>query len=99
MAIDEAQFFDTEIGFVAEQLASKGVRVIIAGLDMDFKGIPFGPMPALLAKADYITKLHAICMKCGDIANYSFRKTSEEDKVVLGEHDTYEASCRSCFYD
>jgi len=99
VAIDEAQFFDSEITYVAEQLASKGVRVIIAGLDMDFKGIPFGPMPALLAKADYITKLHAICMKCGDIANYSFRKTAIEDKVVLGEHDTYEARCRSCFYN
>ncbi|KAA5533330.1 thymidine kinase [Taibaiella lutea] len=97
IGIDEAQFFDAELPNVAETLASKGVRVIVAGLDMDFQGQPFGPIPALLAKADYITKLHAICVKCGSIANYSFRTSSESEKFVLGEQDKYEPRCRSCF--
>lgn len=96
VGIDEAQFFDSEIAFVCEQLALKGIRVIVAGLDMDYKGKPFGQMPNLLAIADYITKLHAICMKCGGIANVSYRKTEETGQVVLGEKETYEPRCRQC---
>lgn len=96
VGIDEAQFFDAEIGNVCEQLAMKGIRVIVAGLDMDFKGNPFGQMPSLLAKADYITKLHAICVKCGNIANISYRKTAQENQVLLGEKDIYEPRCRVC---
>lgn len=96
VGIDEAQFFDAEIGDVCEQLAMKGIRVIVAGLDMDFKGNPFGQMPGLLAKADYITKLHAICVKCGNIANISYRKTAQESQVLLGEKDIYEPRCRVC---
>jgi thymidine kinase len=96
IGIDEAQFFDAEIGNVCEQLALKGIRVIVAGLDMDYLGNPFGQMPNLLAKADYITKLHAICMKCGNIANISFRKTTQEGQVLLGEKETYEPRCRKC---
>jgi thymidine kinase len=83
---------------VAEQLAMRGIRVIVAGLDMDFKCNPFGPMPAILAKADYITKLHAICVQCGDIANYSYRKTASDAQVVLGELDIYEPRCRNCYH-
>lgn len=96
VGIDEAQFFDDQIGFVCEQLALKGIRVIVAGLDMDYLGNPFGQMPHLLAKADYITKLHAICVKCGNIANLSYRKTSQADQVLLGEKDIYEPRCRHC---
>jgi thymidine kinase len=96
VGIDEAQFFDAEIGDVCEQLALRGIRVIVAGLDMDYLGKPFGQMPQLLAKADYITKLHAICMKCGNIANVSYRKTSQEGQVLLGEKDIYEPRCRHC---
>lgn len=96
VGIDEAQFFDAEIGDVCEQLAIRGIRVIVAGLDMDYQGKPFGQMPNLLAKADYITKLHAICMKCGNIANVSYRKTSQEGQVLLGEKDIYEPRCRLC---
>ena len=96
VGIDEAQFFDNEIGNVCEELALKGIRVIVAGLDMDYLGNPFGQMPNLLAKADYITKLHAICVKCGNIANISYRKTSEEGQVLLGEKDIYEPRCRIC---
>ncbi len=98
VGIDEAQFFDEEIIAVCQQLALNGIRVIVAGLDMDFKGKPFGKMPDLLAIADYITKLHAICVKCGNIANISFRKTLNPDQVVLGELDIYEPRCRNCFY-
>jgi thymidine kinase len=97
IGIDEAQFFDAELPNVAETLATKGIRVIVAGLDMDFQGQPFGPVPALLAKADYITKLHAICVVCGNIANY-YRKSSEGAKLVLGEKDKYEPRCRKCYY-
>lgn len=97
VGIDEAQFFDPDILEVAEHLARKGVRVIVAGLDMDYTGKPFGPMPNLLAIADYITKLHAICVRCGAIANYSYRKSSQEKLLVLGEQDVYEARCRHCF--
>jgi thymidine kinase len=96
VGIDEAQFFDDQICHVCETLALKGVRVIVAGLDMDYLGRPFGQMPGLLAIADYITKLHAICMKCGNIANISYRKTNQEGQVLLGETDIYEARCRIC---
>lgn len=96
VGIDEAQFFDNGIVDVCEKLAVQGVRVIVAGLDMDFKGRPFGPMPYLLAKADYITKLHAICMVCGNIANVSYRKSAEAGQVLLGEKDLYEPRCWHC---
>jgi thymidine kinase len=96
VGIDEAQFFDDQISHVCEQLAQKGIRVIVAGLDMDYLGNPFGQMPNLLAKADYITKLHAICMKCGNIANISYRKIAEGPQVLLGEKDIYEPRCRHC---
>lgn len=98
VGIDEAQFFDPEIANVAETLANNGIRVIVAGLDMDFKAQPFGPMPLLLAKADYITKLHAICVQCGQIAHFSYRKATDEQKILLGETDVYEPRCRSCYY-
>ncbi|MBS1509816.1 MAG: thymidine kinase [Bacteroidetes bacterium] len=96
VGIDEAQFFDAEIGNVCEMLALRGIRVIVAGLDMDYLGNPFGQMPALLARADYITKLHAICVKCGNIANISYRKKAEGPQVLLGEKDIYEPRCRHC---
>lgn len=98
VGIDEAQFFDDEIINVCEKLALQGTRVIVAGLDMDYLGRPFGQMPKLLAIADFITKLHAICVKCGNLANISFRKTDEEGQFVLGEMDTYEPRCRQCYY-
>jgi len=97
VGIDEAQFFDLEIVSVAQTLANKGIRVIVAGLDMDYSGRPFGPMPALLAHAEFITKVHAICMQCGSIANYSYRKTRNNEQVLLGEKEAYEARCRACF--
>lgn len=97
IGIDEAQFFDNELVFVCEKLAQQGVRVIVAGLDMDYLGKPFGPMPALMAIAEYVTKVHAICMVCGDIATHSFRKINNDNLVMLGEHNTYEARCRFCF--
>ncbi len=96
VGIDEAQFFDAEIGNVCEQLALKGMRVIVAGLDMDYTGKPFGQMPNLLAIADYITKLHAICVVCGNIANFSHRKTAQAGQLVLGEKELYEPRCRIC---
>ncbi|MBL7763608.1 MAG: thymidine kinase [Chitinophagaceae bacterium] len=97
IGIDEAQFFDEELPNVCDALALRGVRVIVAGLDMDFTGKPFGQMPYILAKAEYVTKLHAICMKCGNIANYSYRKVSNEDQVMLGAKDAYEPRCRKCY--
>ena len=97
IGIDEAQFFDDELPKVVDELAYRGVRVIIAGLDMDFTGKPFGQMPFLMAKADYVTKLHAICVCCGNIANYSYRKISNEKQVVIGELDIYEPRCRVCY--
>jgi thymidine kinase len=97
VGIDEAQFFDAELPKVVEQLALKGIRVIIAGLDMDFKGRPFGPMPDLLAIAEYITKVHAICARCGNLAVHSYRHIADEDTVVLGEKDSYEPRCRTCY--
>jgi thymidine kinase len=97
IGIDEAQFFDEELPEVCDQLASKGIRVIVAGLDMDYTGKPFGPMPKMLAKADFITKLHAICLKCGNIANYSYRKKTLDPQILLGEKELYEPRCRNCF--
>ncbi len=97
VGIDEAQFFDKHLVDVAVQLASRGVRVIVAGLDMDFRGDPFGPIPALMAVADYITKVHAICVRCGDIALFSHRLSAKEQVVLLGEKDIYEPLCRNCY--
>jgi thymidine kinase len=99
VGIDEAQFFDEEVVNVCETLALRGVRVIVAGLDMDYQGRPFGQMPNLLATADYITKLHAICVKCGSIANISYRKTAAQGQVLLGEKETYEPRCRNCAHE
>lgn len=96
VGIDEAQFFDDQITVVCEALALRGIRVIVAGLDMDYQGRPFGPMPDLLAIADYITKLHAICVVCGKIANVSYRKVKTSGQVLLGEKDFYEPRCRVC---
>ena len=97
VGIDEAQFFDDGLPDVCEQLANRGIRVIIAGLDMDFLGRPFGPIPALLAKAEYITKVHAICVRCGTLANHSYRLVESDTKVLLGEKESYEPRCRECF--
>jgi thymidine kinase len=97
VGIDEAQFFDSSIVDVCDKLADEGIRVLIAGLDMDFMGKPFGPMPALLSIAEYITKVHAICVRCGNLAHYSFRKSSEAQVVMLGEKKLYEPLCRDCF--
>ncbi|MFO8087527.1 MAG: thymidine kinase [Bacteroidales bacterium] len=97
IGIDEAQFFDNELPNVCNQLTAKGIRVIVAGLDMDFKGKPFGPMPQLLAIAEEVFKTHAICMRCGNLAHFSFRKTSEDKVVMLGEMDSYEPLCRDCY--
>ncbi len=97
VGIDEAQFFDQGLPEVCEILANKGIRVIIAGLDMDFMGNPFGPMPALLSKAEFVTKVHAICMRCGDFATHSFRLVESEITVLIGEKESYEPRCRSCF--
>jgi len=96
IGIDEAQFFDEEVISVCETLVSQGKRVIVAGLDMDYLGKPFGPMPQLLAIADFITKLHAICVQCGHLANVSYRTSAEEGTVVLGEKNNYEPRCRIC---
>lgn len=97
VGIDEAQFFDQELVRVSQILANQGKRVILAGLDMDFEGKPFEPMPTLMAIAEYVTKVHAICMKCGDLAAFSYRLSASKEKVVLGEKDSYEARCRNCF--
>lgn len=97
VGIDEAQFFDDGLPDVCTQLADNGVRVIVAGLDMDYLGKPFGPIPALLAIAEHVTKVHAICMRCGNIANHSHRITDEEALVLLGETNNYEPLCRDCF--
>ncbi|MBP7389748.1 MAG: thymidine kinase [Chitinophagales bacterium] len=96
--IDEAQFLDAELPRVCEALAQRGVRVIVAGLDMDFEGKPFGPIPNLLAIADYITKVHAICVKCGDIAHFSYRTSADKNRILLGELESYEPRCRNCYY-
>lgn len=99
VGIDEAQFFDQELVRVSQVLANQGKRVILAGLDMDFEGKPFDPMPNLMAIAEYVTKVHAICMKCGDLAAFSFRLADSKEKVMLGEKDSYEARCRKCFQE
>ena len=97
VGIDEAQFFDDGLVDVCNTLAKQGKRVIIAGLDMDFTGKPFGPMPALMAIAEYVTKVHAICMRCGNLAQYSYRKIKSNELVLLGEVDEYEPLCRKCY--
>ncbi len=97
VGIDEAQFFDQNLVEVCRQLADHGVRVIVAGLDMDYTGKPFGPMPALMATAEYVTKVHAICVRCGNLAHHSHRLTADDKLVMLGEKDTYEPICRHCF--
>lgn len=98
VGIDEAQFFDDEIVSVCNDLANRGVRVIVAGLDMDFKGNPFGPMPALMATAEYVTKVHAVCTRTGNLAQFSYRKSQRDDLVVLGETDEYEPLSRAAYY-
>jgi len=97
VGIDEAQFFDNELPDVCQELALRGIRVILSGLDMDYLGKPFDPMPALLSMAEYITKLHAICSHCGNLATHSYRLVPNADKVVLGEKESYEARCRTCY--
>ena len=97
VGIDEAQFFDDGIVDVCRTLADSGVRVIVAGLDMDYMGVPFGPMPALMATAEYVTKVHAICVRCGDLAHHSHRLTEDNKQVLLGAQDTYQPICRHCF--
>ena len=97
IGIDEAQFFDEGLPSVCNQLANQGVRVIVAGLDMDYKGNPFGPMPALCAIANDVTKVHAICVECGQLAGYSHRLVSNEKLVLLGEKEEYRPLCRNCF--
>jgi len=97
VGIDEAQFFDEGIVEVAQTLANKGVRVIVAGLDMDYLGKPFGPMPALMAVAEDVSKVHAICVRCGDLAQHSHRLSKSDKLVELGEKDIYEPICRACF--
>ena len=99
IGIDEAQFFDLGLINVCNRLADMGIRVIVAGLDMDFRGQPFGPMPGLMACAEYVTKVHAICMRCGNLAHFSHRFSDVEKLVVLGEKDVYEPLCRECYYD
>lgn len=99
VGIDEAQFFDDGLAAVCNQLANSGVRVIVAGLDTDYLGKPFGPMPGLLAIAEHVTKVHAICMRCGNIANHSHRISEDEGLVVLGEKNNYEPLCRDCFFE
>ena len=97
VGIDEAQFFDVSIVQVCRQLADNGVRVIVAGLDMDFQGNPFGAMPQLMATAEYVTKVHAICVRCGNLAHHSHRLASDDKLVMLGEKESYEPICRHCF--
>ena len=97
IGIDEAQFFDMGLVDVCRQLANRGIRVIVAGLDMDYLGQPFGPMPALMATAEYVTKVHAICVRCGNLANHSHRLSENDKLVVLGEKDIYQPICRRCF--
>ena len=99
VGIDEGQFFDSSLVDVCQQLANSGIRVIVAGLDMDYLGRPFGPMPDLLATAEYVTKVHAVCVCCGEIATYSYRVVANESQVMLGETDSYEARCRPCFLE
>lgn len=97
VGIDEAQFFDEALPVICQKLALRGMRVIVSGLDMDYKGRPFGPMPHLLAMSEYVTKLHAICPHCGNLATHSYRLSDDEDTVVIGEKDKYEPRCRICY--
>ena len=99
VGIDEAQFFDSELAAVCNMLANDGVRVIVAGLDMDYLGKPFGPIPALMATAEYVTKVHAICIRCGNLAQYSYRTVKGDQLVVLGETESYEPLCRKCYME
>lgn len=98
VGIDEAQFFDAGLSDVCNELANQGIRVIVAGLDMDFKGNPFGPIPNIMATAEYVTKVHAVCMRCGNLANYSHRLAETENLVLLGEKTEYEPLCRNCYH-
>lgn len=98
IGIDEAQFFDNDLPNVCIQLANKGVRVIVAGLDMDYQGRPFGPMPQIMAVAEDVYKVHAVCVQCGAPANYSYRFTESNDIVLLGEKESYEPRCRHCYF-
>ena len=98
VGIDEAQFFDDEIVQVCNDLANRGIRVIVAGLDMDYKGNPFGPMPALMATAEYVTKVHAVCTRTGNLAHYSYRKSKSDSLVLLGETEEYEPLSRAAYY-
>ena len=97
VAIDEAQFFDAQIVQVCNELSNKGVRVIVAGLDMDFKGIPFGPMPQLMAIAEYVSKVHAVCVHCGKLAQFSHRTVAQTEQVLVGAVEKYQPLCRSCY--
>jgi len=98
IGIDEAQFFDDGLAEVCNELANQGIRVIVAGLDMDFQGKPFGPIPGLMATAEYVTKVHAVCMRCGNLAQYSHRLSETDKLVLLGEKDAYEPLCRTCYH-
>ncbi len=97
VGVDESQFFDDAIVEVCRELANRGIRVVVAGLDMDFAGHPFGPMPALMSTAEYVTKVHAICVDCGNLANYSFRMAEDTSVVLLGEKEAYKPLCRRCY--
>jgi thymidine kinase len=99
IGIDEAQFFDSNLPRLCNELANQGKRVIVAGLDMDFLGKPFGPVPDLMAIAEYVTKVHAICVRCGNLAQYTHRKTQQQQRVLIGELDIYEPLCRKCFHN
>jgi thymidine kinase len=99
VGVDEAQFFDESLVEVCRELADAGKRVVVAGLDMDYLGRPFGPIPALLATAEFVTKVHAVCVCCGEIASYSYRSVPSQEQVLLGETDSYEARCRPCFLE
>ena len=97
VGIDESQFFDNSLTSIVQQLALDGKRVIIAGLDLDYKGVPFGPMPDLLAVAEYVTKVHAICPHCGNLATHSYRMVNNDNTIMLGEKESYEPRCRKCY--
>lgn len=97
IGIDEAQFFDSDLVDTCNELANRGIRVIVAGLDKDYRGQPFGPMPALMALAEYVTKIHAVCIRCGSLANFSYRITKDDSLIVVGEKNNYEPLCRECF--
>ena len=99
IGIDEAQFFDSGLVEVCNTLANQGIRIIVAGLDMDYKGKPFGPIPRLMASAEYVTKVHAVCVRCGDLAHFTYRLTKSDKLVEIGASESYEAVCRSCYYE